>query len=377
MLTIDRYILQMYFKILVICFLSLTGLFVVIDAFSNLDELLRIADTQGSLLGLLLEYYGARSLTFFDRTSALMTLVAATFVATSLQRSNELAALMAAGIPRARVVMPLVGGAALVCLFSVANRELLIPEFRDKLMRNAQDWEGEAEQKIDPRYDNLTDVLINGSHTLAANQSIGQPNFRRQPNMGQFGSQLLAEVAFYRPSEDGRPSGYLLDGVRVPEELPEIESFYLDEVPVVLSPRDTPWLEPDQCFVVSNISFNQLVASNAWRQYSSTPELIAGLHNPSLDYSADVRVAVHARILQPVLDMTLLLLGLPVILSRESRNIFVAAGKCVLIVAVFILVGLACHAAGYNYLISPALAAWFPLLIFVPMARFTTGALWR
>jgi lipopolysaccharide export system permease protein len=168
-----------------------------------------------------------------------------------------------------------------------------------------------------------------------------------------------------------------LDGVRVPEALPEIESFYFDEVPVVLSPRDTPWLEPDQCFVVSNISFNQLVASNAWRQYSSTPELIAGLHNPSLDYSADVRVAVHARILQPVLDMTLLLLGLPVILSRESRNIFVAAGKCVLIVAVFILVGLACHAAGYNYLISPALAAWFPLLIFVPVARFTTGALWR
>ncbi len=377
MLTIDRYILRMYFKILVICFLSLTGLFVVIDAFSNLDELLRIADRQGSLIGLLMEYYGARSLTFFDRTNALMTLVAATFVATSLQRSNELAALMAAGIPRARVVAPMVGGAALVCLFSVANRELLIPQFRDRLMRNAQDWEGEAEQKIDPRYDNLTDVLINGSYTLAANQSIGQPNFRRQPNMGPFGSQLLAEVAYYHPAEDDRPAGYLLDDVRTPEDLPEIESFYLDDLPVVLSPRDTPWLEPDQCFVVSDISFNQLVAGSAWRQYSSTPELIAGLHNPSLDFSADVRVAIHARILQPVLDMTLLLLGLPVILSRENRNVFVAAGMCVLIVAIFVVVGLACHAAGYNYLISPALAAWCPVLIFVPIARFSIASLWR
>ena len=51
MLTIDRYILRSYFKILLICFLSLTGLFVVIDAFGNLDELLKIADKQGSLVG--------------------------------------------------------------------------------------------------------------------------------------------------------------------------------------------------------------------------------------------------------------------------------------------------------------------------------------
>jgi lipopolysaccharide export system permease protein len=136
-------------------------------------------------------------------------------------------------------------------------------------------------------------------------------------------------------------------------------------------------LKPDQCFVVSDISFEQLVAGNAWRQFSSTPELIAGLRNPSLDFAADVRVSVHARILQPVLDMTLLLLGLPVVMSRESRNVFVAAGMCLMIVAVFIMVGLACHTAGYNYLISPSLAAWFPVLIFVPIARFTVGSLWR
>ncbi len=377
MLTIDRYILRMYFKIFLICFLSLTGLFVVIDAFGNLDELLKIADKQGSLVGLLLEYYGARALTFFDRTSALMTLIAATFVATSLQRSNELAALMAAGISRARVVAPLIGGGALVCLFSVANRELLIPPFREKLMRNAQDWEGQAEKKVDPRYDNRTDVLINGNHTLAASQSIWQPNFRRQPNMGQFGGQLLAEVAYFRPAEEGRPAGYLLEHVRQPKDLSEIDSFQLNDRPVVLSPHDTPWLESDQCFVVSDISFDQLVAGNAWRQFSSTPELIAGLHNPSLDFAADVRVSVHTRLLQPVLDMTLLLLALPVILSRESRNVFVAAGMCVMIVATFVLVSLACHAAGYNYLISPALAAWCPLLIFAPIARFTTAALWR
>ena len=377
MLTIDRYILRLFCKVLVICFLSLTGLFVIIDAFSNLDELLTLGDRQGSLIALLMEYYGARALTFFDRTSALMTLVAATFVATSLQRSNELAALMAAGIPRVRVVAPLIGGAIFVSLLSAANRELFIPPMRDKLMRNAQDWDGRAEKKVDPRYDNRTDVLINGRYTLAAEQCILQPCFRRQPDMGQFGSQLTADAAHYRPPNGERPGGYLLDAVRQPKDLREIDSFQLDGHPIVFSPRDTPWLEPGQCFVVSDVSFDQLAAGNAWRQYSSTGELIAGLHNPSLDFAADVRVSVHARLVQPVLDMTLLFLALPVVMSRQNRNIFVAAGLCVLIVAAFVLVVLACHAAGYNYLLSPALAAWCPLMIFMPIARFTSTALWQ
>ena len=84
----------------------------------------------------------------------------------------------------------------------------------------------------------------------------------------------------------------------------------------MLGPRDTPWLKADQCFVVSDVSFAQLAAGNAWRQFSSTADLIAGLHNPSLDLAADVRVLVHARIVQPFLDMALLCLGLPIVLQH-------------------------------------------------------------
>jgi len=73
----------------------------------------------------------------------------------------------------------------------------------------------------------------------------------------------------------------------------------------------------------------------------------------------------------------LLLLGLPIVLSRQNRSIFVAAGICVLLVALFVLVILASQAAGNSYLISPALAAWCPLMIFVPIARLTVETLWQ
>jgi lipopolysaccharide export system permease protein len=377
MLTIDRYILRLYIKVLVVCFFSLTGLFIVIDLFGHLDELLAVADQQGSLRALLCEYYGARSLAFFDRTSALMALVAATFAVTTLQRSNELAALMAGGIPKIRVVSPLIGGTVVVALLAAANRELAIPSFRDKLMRNSQDWDGQAKKELEPRWDNRTDILLLGSHTMAAEQRIAQPRFRLPTGMGRFSGELSAESAYYREPESGRPQGYLMDKVNEPADLDEIPSVYVNGEPVVLSPSDTLWLESDQCFVVSNVTFEQLAAGNALRQYSSTLELISGLHNSSFDYAADVRVAVHARLVQPFLDCTLLLLGLPLVLSRENRNIFVAAGLCILVVAGFILVVMACHYLGNRYLIAPSLAAWCPLLILVPIARVTSQAFWQ
>ncbi len=374
--TIDRYVLRLYVKVLVICFLSLTGLFIIIDAFNNLDELLALGEKQGSLVAVLGEYYGARALAFFDRTSALMALVAATFAVTSMQRTNELSALLAAGIPKVRVVSPLIGGAIVVALLAGVNRELVIPRFREKLTRDAQDLQAGAKDELTPRFDNRTDILLAGVYVVRGERRIIDPAFRLPLGVGKFGSQLKAQDAYYHDPRGDRPGGYLLKGVTQPENLGEIDSLVVDDHPVVFSPKDTAWLEDDQCFVVSNVTFEQLAAGDAWQQYSSTAELIAGLHNPSLDFAADVRVAVHARMVQPLLDVTLLLLGLPVVLARESRNVFLAAGQCVLVMAGFFIVVMACHALG-GYLFRPDLAAWFPLLVFAPLAGWTSQAFWQ
>ena len=70
------------------------------------------------------------------------------------------------------------------------------------------------------------------------------------------------------------------------------------------------------------------------------------------------------------MDVTLLFLGLPLVLSSASRNLFVAAGQCLLIVIGFKLVEMACQGLGNTYYISPALAVWFPAMVFMPMAAF-------
>ena len=100
----------------------------------------------------------------------------------------------------------------------------------------------------------------------------------------------------------------------------------------------------------------------------STPELAAGLANPSLDFGADVRVMIHSRLVQPLADVTLLFLGLPLVLRRETRNVFVAVFLCLGLTVVFMLVGMACQYLGSIVFFRPSLAAWLPLLIFVPVA---------
>ena len=104
----DRYLLRTFAKVLVVSFLSLTGLYVIIDLFGNLEEFISYAEREGSLLAVLGDYYGARVLSFFDRTSGLLALIAAIFTVTWFQRTNELTAVTAAGIPKARIVRPLI-----------------------------------------------------------------------------------------------------------------------------------------------------------------------------------------------------------------------------------------------------------------------------
>ena len=185
-------------------------------------------------------------------------------------------------------------------------------------------------------------------------------------------------MAYYHAPEGQQPGGYLLDKVREPKNLDSRPSLFWNARPVLITPRDAPdWLKSDQCFLVSNLDFDQLIGSPAVRQLSSTAQLITGLHNPSQDFGADVRVAIHARIVQPLLDITLLFLGLPLVVSRESRNVFLAMGVCMAVTTAFSLVVVGSQHLGTIYLLGPALAAWIPLMIFVPVAVGLAESMWN
>jgi len=375
---IDRYLLRQFLKTFAICYVSLAGLYIVFDAFTNLEEFLRCAEECGGLWRLLGTFYGYRSILFFDRTAGLLTLVAGMFTITWIQRHNEMTALLAAGVPRPRIVAPMIVAAVVIAVLATFNRELVIPQIRDELGRKPRDLLGDQAQPVHPRYDNQTDVLLRGKHTYRDEQRISNPSFLLPSALADYGTQLIAEDAFYRPPSGDRPGGYLFRGVEQPEGLDAKPSLSLGDRPVLITPRDAPdWLKPGQCFLASRVTFDQLTGGRAFREFSSTAQLIAGLRNQAMAFGADLRVAIHARFVQPLLDLTLFFLGFPLVAGRDNRNVFLAIGLCLAVVVVFVLVTLGLQHLGAIYLLDPALSAWAPLLLFVPLAVWQTESLWQ
>jgi lipopolysaccharide export system permease protein len=378
---IDRYLLRQFVQTFLICFLSLTGLYIVLDLFTNIDQFLRCGRKAGGVLAFIAQYYGYHAILFFNITSGMLTLTSAMFTVAWIQRHNEMTALMASGISRIRVLVPIIIAVAVVSLLSAANRELVIPRYRNEMSRRPQDPLGDMPQGLSSCYDCQTDVVFRGKATFADHLRIEEPNFLLPAALADYGKQVIADNAFFVLPEGDRPGGYRFEGVREPKDLAHQRSLALNGKAVLITPRDAPgWLKPDQCFICSDVDFEQLNGEEGaknFKELSSTARLIAAVRNPSLGYGADVRVKIHTRIVQPLLDMTLLFLGLPLVVTRESRNVFLAMGMCLVVTVGFTLAGFGLQHLGDIELIDASLAAWAPLMIFVPLAVWLAESLWK
>jgi lipopolysaccharide export system permease protein len=373
---IDRYLLRQFVQVLVICFLSMVGLYIVIDAFGHLDHFVDYSEKHGNLLGVLAVYYGYRALWFVDRLSGILALVALMFTVTWIQRHHEMTALLAAGVTRTRVLRPVIIAAVGVSLIAAANREFVMPSIRQQLALDYKNLGGQQEAIMQPRFDNQTRILLSGERVVPAEKRIRDANFILPRNLDHGdGKHLTAPEARYVPADARHPAGYLLSGVTAPRSLLKKPSLELNGIPIVITPHDANWLEPHQIFVVSDVSFEFLSAGATWRDFASTGELIRELRSPSTDLGADVRVAIHTRLIQPFLDTTLLLLGLPFVITRTNRNPFISVGLCLSVVTVFMLVVLGCQSLGSSGWLQPTLAAWLPLMMFAPVAAVMIDSL--
>ncbi|MCA9184003.1 MAG: LptF/LptG family permease [Pirellulaceae bacterium] len=364
--TFDCYLLRQYLRVFLASFISLLGLFVVADFVSNLSRFLDHGGDQ--VLELLGSYYSARVPWFFDLSSRVVAVIAAVMTIAWLRRHNEWTAIMAGGIPPWRVVKPLVIATVVISMIAAVNRELIVPRCRALLCHEAEDLISDRADPMQPRFDNETNVILSGDALYAKDRRISSIRLRLPQTWHNIGRQIAASNAYYQEANADHPAGYLLVETTDHERIAQTDSLAHQHRWLVLSPKDTPWLKPNECFLVSNLSFEQLHRGQKWQQCSSTTELLAGLRNPSLDFGDDVRVLVHGRMVQPILDVCLLFLALPLAVSGEGRNVFLAAGKCLLAVAGFTILGLTCQGLGIHGLLSPIQAAWLPLIILIPTA---------
>ncbi len=317
---IDRYLAAMFVKIFVICWISLTGLFVMVDVFSNLEEFLDLGKQAGGLSAVLWDYYTPRVFDFFDRTAPLLALIAAIGTLVWMQRSNELVAVEAAGISKSRMVWPLVACMVLLTIASVANREWLIPQYKSSLARNAQSWDGNEARPLNPQQDQETGLWVVGGKITLAQKRIDNPEFQLPLAAQDFGRRVIAETATWSAAGEGHPVGFILKKVVDPVDATKRPSIQVAQRPLVISPSDSHWLAEDELFIACGVPLEDLAFGQDIQRYASLNQQILGLRNPSLWFSNRQRVQVHARIVRPALDLLILLIGIPVVLSRRDAQ---------------------------------------------------------
>jgi lipopolysaccharide export system permease protein len=351
---------------------------IVVQVFSNLDEFMRFAEKQKtSLFDVLISYYCPYALTIFEQLSGMIALMSLLFVIAWLYRTNEFTALMAAGVTKWRVVRPLIFASIAVVLLAAGIREIAIPKYQDQLERNPQDLTGEVGRAVKPKFDPRAQVLITGRYILPINQKIIEPwlDVHKGPLSKACGPQISAATATFEEGKDGKPSGFLMQAVKQPARIDQIDSVYmLDGSPLLLTRKDTDWLNPGECFLASEIDYEQMRGGNSWKRFASTNELMAHLRSGELHSENDLQIQIHQRILRPLVDWTLLLLGMPVLLSRPDRHMFWVAGACLMLVSGFTVVVLGLAALGATgYFLSPAMAIWLPLVVFLPWGWMKTA----
>lgn len=366
---IDRYILRQFFKTLILWYICLAGLYIIFDLFTNMDSIVSAAKENGNVVFAIARYYFFQSFQFFDILISMLIMISAMITLATLIRHNELVPMLAAGVSQLRIITPIIGAAILITFLAVACRELLLPRFLSDLLQNSDQVGQKTGTDIEGITDLQTEIQILGEKAYWDENRVSKPTLSLPLALREFGQTLQAENAVYQPASGTHPAGFLLQNVSKPKELLKGATLKMDERPVIITPSDGSFLAPDECFVVTNITFDQLAGGDAWRKYGSTLSLIQGVRSPSLDLSDTVKSVIHSRITQPFLDMTLLFLGLPVILTKSDRNVFKALGISALIVIAFLVTQMMFRNIGITYQ-NPAFGAWVPLIIFVPIATY-------
>ncbi len=371
MTKVDRYILRNFFKTLLLWYLCLVGLYIVFDLFTNFDDILSSGKENGNIFLSIGRYYFFKTFQFFDLLVSLLIMISAMITLSTMIRHNEMIPLLAAGISQLRIVLPIIGAAALVTFLAMACRELLLPSYLDDILaKKPSDVGSEIGTSLEGMTDNRTGVKLRGDRAFWSTKTISNPKFALPVELNQYGKTLEAESAQHMAAAKGRPAGYMFRNVTAPRELLQNESLkYEDESIVITSKSEPDWIEPTDCFLVCGVTFNQVAGGEAWRQYGSTLELVEGARNPSLELGTQVYSVIHSRVTQPLLDMTLLLLGLPIILAKSDRNVFKALGIGALLIIAFLAIQLISKQVGISYQ-QPVMGAWFPLILFVPVAAY-------
>lgn len=151
---LDRYILKSVLSLFLMCLLTFLFLYIIIDVFSHLDEILK----QKVGITVLLEYYLSYLPMIFVQVSPMACLLSTLYTFGKLNRNNEVIAMRASGLSVLQIskTVILFGAIVSVMVFLVSNK--LAPQsmiLNEKIKTQMEDGSKRSQAKEQEVYNNL------------------------------------------------------------------------------------------------------------------------------------------------------------------------------------------------------------------------------
>jgi lipopolysaccharide export system permease protein len=368
---LDRYVISTFLKNYFISFFVLIGMYITLDMVFNFDELVQVQDRAVGISGVdsalvviraAADYYFYQLFTIFVQLSGMIPVVAAAFTLIRYSRFNELSAMLSSGVPLLRVASPIIIVSLVLNGLLLLDQELLIPSIIPKLVRSRQEAGQETTSKdfqIPAMLDEHNGILNvaryrPGEHPVMYELTLVERDKTDRP---------VAKLVASRGEWDAATKSWrLTDGTRT-DGLLYGTSRTLDENIAVYRSNITP----EEINLYRSGNYVELLSTRRIDELLARPQSYGTL--------ALLRVK-HTRFTQPLINIILLLLAIPCVLTREPTRLKAAATKCLALTALCLAVSfLGQQMSGQPPKSSlaaqwPAIMAWLPILIFGPIAVF-------
>ena len=304
----------------------------------------------------ILSFYGPKLFEYYRDFSGTIILLAAAFALARMTRQNELIAVLASGISLKRVIAPIVLLSFILNLLMVLDQEVILPRLADKLTRRHDEMSQlrtvpvwfvpdrnhalVCARKFNREKETMTDLLV---ILRQDGQMVGRVT-AEQAGDWDGKKWTLVHGRLYQPDSENPAE---------PESVQQLEYYPSDLTPEYL------WLQ-------RNADHKSLMSSR-----DLTKLLKRNLKQADFDETISEK---YFRFTDPIINMIMLLLGLPLLVSREKRKtktaMFLAlagAGSC--FIATF-----ACKLLGGG-VIPPLWSAWLPIIVFLPLSVLVLDAI--
>ena len=356
---LDKYVIKNFLIGYGVAFGVLMGLRVIIDLFVNLDEFTEQSNRgTWAVIENMFIYYGLNSSLYFRDFAGMITVVAASFSFGRMVSSSELVAVMASGVSLKRLIGPIVLIAVALTGLLVIDQEFIIPPLAPKLVRDRDAVRGRETYDVWFMSDGSGSLICSRQFDVETSTLHFPTIVTRRPKPEPYHLEwevtglIRADSAAYNRETklwDLKNGRFIEKNSRKgPQAIPSYDGGDL-------TPQDIP--------VRRTAEYKTMLSS---RQLAALAAQKTKVKDKAQLYSQK-----HFRITDPLINLVMLMLSLPILVCRDPKSMksavmvsFAAPGAC--FVTSFICKILATEIVFDR--VMPELWAWLPIFIFLPIA---------